>query len=299
MSRIKCTGITVPMGKEGIAAGDLVKKVNLTGVGRYDEKNPLGKLTISEVSSKWSNYQSQQLLMVSDREIVDGERVYEPENGVHEGMSGCVLLNCKRIEAAHPLIEGVPKISPEFLAKWCENPNGDIMMEMRECVKCTCEVNILICHDNGCQNKIPRLDPNGFVVLEMESDVLSKIDAITDKQIDDFIERHKYCCQPQPAEPVHLGDNTAVNSGKIIHFEQPAPLTKTPLQMIVDEMSKYTWGKYDTASVVNGFAPHMRQFAEVFFNAGKKHSMTILGRELLSVGTPSPDFDTLYKQYEI
>ena len=185
-NKLKLTPALVPLGKGYPEKSDIMKRIS------HDDPEDtygeiIGELEVCLTPERCfpDTWQAQQLLLLSDREIKGGDWYFwmvdktiekRDPNGIAK------LRNCQRIEAAYPTIEGLPPISQEFMQMYCENPDGEIWMEMNHKLKCEicgsvqylqysmCQCMECDCDACDCFNleisEEPRLE-SGFIALEI------------------------------------------------------------------------------------------------------------------------------------
>jgi hypothetical protein len=123
--------ITIPLFKEGYKKGDLCKRIKSSD---YYTEEKIGRLCIavkdfSNINEEW---QVQQLLVISDDEIKEGDCAYyntgniQPCNSELWGKKDAARCeldrkaygDCKKIIASYPQLEGTLSISKETIEEW-------------------------------------------------------------------------------------------------------------------------------------------------------------------------------------
>jgi hypothetical protein len=130
--------IAIPLDRD-TQKSDVIKKINLSGFIKVDENDPIGKFAIAIVDSDTPFWKPQQIIVVSDEEIVkdnwfvneqmDGGQAIWQHNGIHEPNS-----NPKKIIAAYPQLEGVPTIPLDFLQQWIKRPLDKVFVEYEDLI---------------------------------------------------------------------------------------------------------------------------------------------------------------------
>jgi hypothetical protein len=160
--------VTIPLDKEGWNEGDIILCVDAVMSGAYN----IGAMKIAIYDYPASNpyWQAQQLLVLSDDEIQDGDYFLNDMNNLSIACKDTFVgdwydvtsKTCKKIIASYPQLEGTTPISKETVKAWIDSGTP---------------VNGMVTKDYGFEdwyeemaltnhpNWRPMVDPNGNLIL--------------------------------------------------------------------------------------------------------------------------------------